>query len=268
MQQIVFNGHYLTYADSAMMDFWRALALPYALSMQALGGDLYVRKATLEYHASAQLDDQLDIGVQVARLGRSSLTMTVGMFRDTRLLVSGELIYVFADPASQTSQPIPPSMRGVLDAFAAGEAMSRSAIGSWNDLGRDAGRLRRRVFVQEQGFGEAEEWDGRDEAALHAVVYNRLGEAIATGRLLQPGPGLGRIGRVCVEKSLRGGQFGAQVMAALEQAARQRGDRLLELHAQCQAEAFYRRIGYVADGEPFDEEGVPHILMVKPLQAD
>jgi YbgC/YbaW family acyl-CoA thioester hydrolase len=30
MQKIVFNGHYLMYIDTAMSDYWRALALPYA----------------------------------------------------------------------------------------------------------------------------------------------------------------------------------------------------------------------------------------------
>ena len=36
-QQIVFNGHYLTYFDTAVGGYWRALALPYAPTMQALG---------------------------------------------------------------------------------------------------------------------------------------------------------------------------------------------------------------------------------------
>ena len=41
MQKIVFNAHYLLYIDTAMMDYWRALALPYEASMVALGGDIY-----------------------------------------------------------------------------------------------------------------------------------------------------------------------------------------------------------------------------------
>src|SRR3978361_933561 len=55
-QQIVFNGHYLTYFDTAIAGYWRALAIPYATTMAALGGDLFVRKATLEYLASARYD--------------------------------------------------------------------------------------------------------------------------------------------------------------------------------------------------------------------
>ena len=65
MQRIVFNGHYLMYADTAVAAYWRALAMPYHETMGALGGDLYVRKATVEYLGSARYDDQLDVGVRM-----------------------------------------------------------------------------------------------------------------------------------------------------------------------------------------------------------
>ena len=55
-QQIVFNGHYLMYFDTAVAGYWRALAMPYAPTMAQLGGDLFVRKATVEYEASARYD--------------------------------------------------------------------------------------------------------------------------------------------------------------------------------------------------------------------
>src|SRR5947199_7327406 len=72
-QQIVFNGHYLMYFDTAVAGYWRALAMPYAATMQSLGGDLFVRKATLEYLGSAVYDDVLDIGMRCARVGNSSM---------------------------------------------------------------------------------------------------------------------------------------------------------------------------------------------------
>jgi YbgC/YbaW family acyl-CoA thioester hydrolase len=60
-QQIVFNGHYLMYIDTAISGWWRAMALPYAPTMAALGGDFFVKKSSLEYHASARLDDLIDV---------------------------------------------------------------------------------------------------------------------------------------------------------------------------------------------------------------
>jgi len=71
MQGIVFNGHYLMYIDTAVAGYWRALAVPYQAAMRQLGGDLYVRKATLEYHASARYDELVEIAVRCARNGKT-----------------------------------------------------------------------------------------------------------------------------------------------------------------------------------------------------
>ena len=120
LQRIVFNPHYLMYIDTAFTEYWRAMAIPYELIPQALGGDLYVKKSTLEYHGSARLDDLLDIGVQCARIGNSSMIFRAGIFRNEALLVSGEMVYVFADPATQTSKPVPDESRGLLQSYEAG----------------------------------------------------------------------------------------------------------------------------------------------------
>ncbi|MFY8116511.1 MAG: acyl-CoA thioesterase, partial [Roseateles sp.] len=86
-QHIVFNGHYLNYIDTAVGAYWRALALPYAQTMAALGGDLFVRKATLEYLDAARYDEQLDVGVRCERVGNSSLTLRCAVFRAEQCLV-------------------------------------------------------------------------------------------------------------------------------------------------------------------------------------
>ena len=264
-QKIVFNAHYLMYIDTAMADFWRALALPYEVSMHALGGDVYVKKATVEYHASARLDDTLDVGLRCARVGNSSMLFQAGVFTGDRLLVSGELVYVFADPATQTSRPVPPALRAILEGYEAGAEMTEVATGDWNALGRDAGRLRTAVFVQEQGIAPEIEADALDATARHAVLYNRLGVPVATGRLLQESPGVGRIGRMAVDRAVRGTQWGRQLLDALLDAARARGDREVQLHAQRSAEGFYRRAGFAVAGETYEEAGIAHIVMARSL---
>ena len=98
MQKIVFNAHYLMYFDTAIAEYWRALALPYEEAMHQMGGDLYVKKASLQYEGSARFDDQLNIGLKCVRIGRSSIEFAGAVFRADTLLVKGELIYVFADP--------------------------------------------------------------------------------------------------------------------------------------------------------------------------
>ncbi len=67
LQQIVFNGHYLMYFDTAVAGYWRAMAMPYHETMEFLDGDLFVRKDTLEYLASARYDDSLGVGIRCAR---------------------------------------------------------------------------------------------------------------------------------------------------------------------------------------------------------
>ena len=265
MQKIVFNAHYLMYADTAVADYWRALGLPYEEAMHRLQGDLYVKKATVEYHASAKMDDRLDIGMRCARIGNSSMAFECGIFRDERLLVTVDLLYVFADPATQTSRPVPQALRDCLEGYERGEAMVTVRTGSWDELGDAAREIRERVFVKEQGIPVEDEWDDADAGCVHAVAFNRLGMAVGTGRLLPAEGGSAKVGRMAVHEVLRGTGVGQSLLEALVAVARERGDQEAVLHAQRSAEGFYARQGFVAAGEPFDEVGIPHVAMVRPL---
>nr|WP_315226487.1 YbgC/FadM family acyl-CoA thioesterase [uncultured Limnohabitans sp.] len=261
MQKIVFNGHYLMYFDTAMADYWRALALPYEHTMHALGGDLYVKKASVEYHASARYDDQLDVGLKCQRIGTSSIQFMGAIFCGEQLLITAELIYVYANPATQTSLPVPPRLRDIFLGFEAGEAVTQCQVGTWQDLQAHASAVRTEVFVQEQGIAAEEEWDDADATAVHAVVRNGFGLPLGTARLLQPEAGVAQIGRMAVTRLLRGSGLGQQLLQALVQQARERGDHEVRLHAQRSAQGFYARQGFANHGEPFDEVGIAHIEM-------
>jgi len=265
MQKIVFNAHYLMYFDTAVTDYWRAVALPYEAAMHQLGGDIYVAKATVEFHASARMDDMLDVGMKCSRIGNSSLTFTGAIFRGEEHLISGELVYVFANPATQRSQPVPQALRDILLGYEAGEAVCSVQTGSWAELGDEASKIRDEVFVQEQRIAREIELDEADATAVHALAVNRLGQPLATGRLLVHEPGVGRIGRMAVLRVMRGSQIGACVLQALLDAARSRGDHEVLLHAQRSAIGFYRRMGFDACGEPFEEAGIQHQEMVMRL---
>jgi YbgC/YbaW family acyl-CoA thioester hydrolase len=263
MQKIVFNAHYLMYFDTAVADYWRALALPYEEAMHQLGGDLYVKKATVEFNASARMDDQLEVALKCGRIGNSSMVFTGAIFRADELLITCELVYVFADPATQTSRPVPQPLREILTGYEGGAPMVRLETGSWSELGEHASRIRAAVFLDEQRIPAEMEWDDADRTAIHAVAYNGLGQPVATGRLLQQSPGVARIGRMAVHRALRGGGVGRQVLNALVAAAAARGDREVMLHAQCSAEDFYRRLGFVPRGAAFEEAGIAHVEMVR-----
>ena len=264
-QKIVFNGHYLMYFDTGITGYWRALALPYAPTMDELGGDLFVRKATLEYQDSARYDDVLDIGIRCARIGNSSLLFAATVFRQDVPLVVGELVYVFADPEGKAAQPVPALLRGVLEGFESGQLMLDLRVGSWRELEEAARPIRAEVFIAEQQIPADMEWDDADVDAVHAVAFNRLGRALGTGRMLEHVPGVAKIGRMAVAASSRHSGVGRAVLEALLDAARSRGEREAVLHAQLSAAPFYERAGFTRRGPEFDEAGIAHVEMLRVL---
>ncbi len=269
LQKVVFNAHYLNYVDIGMSEYWRQLAVPYEEGTQRLGGELFLKATQIEYHASARLDDVVDIGIRVTRLGTTSVQFEAGIFCADRLLVSATMVYVFADGA-QRPVPLPDAYRQMVQRYEAGEEMVEVKTGSWNVLGQEAMRLRMQVFVREQGIPEEIEADEFDVTSLHAVAINGLGMCVATGRMLpsvnqESRADVMRIGRMAVARPLRGTQLGRQVLDALVDAARRQGKRQVELHAQCTAENFYRRAGFSVVGERYEEAGIPHVSMTKDL---
>ncbi|MCU0870142.1 MAG: acyl-CoA thioesterase [Burkholderiales bacterium] len=116
-QDIVFNGHYLMYFDVAITEYWRAAGIRYPDALIAAGSDLFVVKATVEYHDAAHFDDDLDVAVRVRRIGRTSMTFAVEIHRGADHLVSGEVVYVNAHPTERRPMPVPDALRATLETF-------------------------------------------------------------------------------------------------------------------------------------------------------
>lgn len=120
--------------------------------------------------------------------------------------------------------------------------------------------LRRKVFIEEQGVPEADEFDEYDARALHFLV--RDGDVpVGTARILVLEP-IGKIGRVCVLASHRGSGFGAAlILAALDWLRTQPDVRVARLGAQSHALGFYQRLGFVVVGPEYLDAGIPHFDM-------
>ncbi|GAC1031714.1 thioesterase family protein [Pseudomonas sp. No.21] len=116
-QGIVFNGHYLTYADVGITEYFRALGVRYPEDLAQDGGDFFAVRTLLEYLAPARFDDELSIGVRVGRLGGSSLTFNIGIWRGEAALTAGEIVYVHADGKSRNSKRLPDWLREKVRAF-------------------------------------------------------------------------------------------------------------------------------------------------------
>lgn len=123
--------------------------------------------------------------------------------------------------------------------------------------------LRMRVFVVEQGVPAELELDAFDALSQHALALNTGGEVVATGRLLPDG----HIGRMAVDARWRGRGIGAAVLKALVAEAARRGMEQVMLNAQVQALDFYRRQGFIEEGEPFMEAGIVHRAMRRRCHA-
>ena len=116
MQGIVFNGHYLTYADVGITEYFRALR-DVTPNADITGSEFFAVRTLLEYQAPANFDELLDIHVRIARLGNSSLQFIVGIYREQELLVKGEIVYVHADMETRRPQTIDSQFREAIHSF-------------------------------------------------------------------------------------------------------------------------------------------------------
>lgn len=133
----------------------------------------------------------------------------------------------------------------------------RVELGDWASMRAAAERVRFTVFVEEQKVPAEIELDEFDPVSLHALAFGADGAVLGTGRLLPDG----HIGRMAVLREARGAGVGSALLRALMQAARSRGDRRVVLSAQTHAIPFYERFGFVAEGEEYDDAGIPHRRM-------
>ncbi len=130
-------------------------------------------------------------------------------------------------------------------------------LGAWIDLRDEAAPIRYAVFVDEQKVPAEIELDDWDALSLHALALDAQGRVLGTGRLLPDG----HIGRMAVLQSARGQGVGTALLRALLQAARARGDREVVLSAQTHAMPFYEKAGFIAEGDDYDDAGIPHRQM-------
>lgn len=138
--------------------------------------------------------------------------------------------------------------------------MWRIELLTWEEARALAAPIRLVVFVKEQGVPPELEMDEMDARCVHALAFD--GErAIATGRLLPDA----HIGRMAVLQEFRGKGVGGAVLTKLMEAAKSRGDREVVLSAQVHALPFYAAYGFTPFSEVYEEAGIPHRDMRRPL---
>ncbi len=112
-QALVYFAQHLTYYDNAITEFLRSL--PFDLFGYARKSccDFNVIHADVDFVQPVRLDDELDVSVAVARIGKSSVTFATALHpagQDT-ILSRGSVVWVHADQGTMSSTPIPDDLR-------------------------------------------------------------------------------------------------------------------------------------------------------------
>lgn len=115
-QGIVFNANHITYVDVAMTELWRA-AFGSQDEMGALGLDMVVADVHAAFRGPVRFDDEVDLALNVERIGRTSMTSRWVESVGDRLCVEGEIVHVWIDAASTTPVAVPERAREALAPF-------------------------------------------------------------------------------------------------------------------------------------------------------
>ncbi len=125
-------------------------------------------------------------------------------------------------------------------------------------------QLRAEVFVVEQNC-VYQDVDGKDLKSLHLFGTNESDEVIAYSRIVPAGISFKEIsiGRVVSSPKARGTRVGKELMKqSLEKIKELYGNVPIRIGAQCYLKKFYADLGFVAEGEEYLEDNIPHIEML------
>ena len=128
-------------------------------------------------------------------------------------------------------------------------------------------QLRQAVFVVEQNCPYLDA-DDKDQVSYHVLGEATDGTLHAYTRLVPRGvsyPTYPSIGRVLTSARVRGRGEGYRLMRfSIERCEQLFGKAALKISAQQHLQKFYAKLGFVATGEAYLEDGIPHVGMVRP----
>ncbi|MER2174766.1 MAG: GNAT family N-acetyltransferase [Carnobacterium sp.] len=129
---------------------------------------------------------------------------------------------------------------------------------------KDAIKIRKKVFVEEQLVPPELEIDDLEDQTIHVIGYLE-NKAVSTARIYKKNTTTFKIQRVAVLMDFRKKNLGYELMMEIERYAKTKEFKTLMLDAQDHALTFYEKLGYQVEGEGFMDAGIPHHLMIKNL---
>ena len=121
IQGYVFNANYVAYFDVTLTELWREAFGSYE-ALTAEGLDMVVVETTVRFLTPARFDDELEIALEIERLGNTSMVSAITIARDGNTLAEGHIVHIFvrAERLGEKA-PIPDHVRGVLQGYSAEE---------------------------------------------------------------------------------------------------------------------------------------------------
>jgi acyl-CoA thioester hydrolase len=108
-QGIVFNAHYLTWADEAVLPWLASVGTPYP-ALLARGLDTRVVSSTLDWTAPARYGDLVEVDAALDRLGRTSFTVAFDVRVGERACCRVRTTYVLVGTDGRPV-PVPEDLR-------------------------------------------------------------------------------------------------------------------------------------------------------------
>ncbi len=125
-------------------------------------------------------------------------------------------------------------------------------------------KLRNDILRKPLGLGFSEqELESETNNMLIAAFEEE--DMLGCCMLVEENPKTVRLRQMAVVNDLQGKGIGRALMSFAENLARDRGYKILSMHARKNTLGFYEKMGYVVAGDEFKEVTIPHYVMEKKL---
>jgi acyl-CoA thioester hydrolase len=122
-------GSYTRFLDVAETDLYRSLGKPLSVLHAEFKVWLPRKVMHIDYFAPARLDDQITLATYFSKIGRTSVTLNIDLFRDDRrtLIGAAYLVLVCVNIALEKTE-LPPEFRTLVDPYVMSTEEARSAL--------------------------------------------------------------------------------------------------------------------------------------------
>jgi acyl-CoA thioester hydrolase len=108
-QGVVFNSHYLTFFDTAIYEYLRAVGFDLKAHVRERGEDFHTVRAEVDFISPIEYGEEIEVCARVARTGRSSLHFALEIYRENAAdpAARGRVVWVNTHQAHRRSVPLP-----------------------------------------------------------------------------------------------------------------------------------------------------------------